>query len=57
MSSDELYEFYGDLKHETDDAYLVYDGEKEVWLPKSLTEQEGDIFIIPEWLAIREDIV
>lgn len=52
------------LRHETDSAYLLYDGRSEikkgdttpselrVWVPKSITENNGDgTFTMPEWLA------
>ena len=39
-------------------AVLVNDGDKDYWLPKSLTENNGDgTFTIPEWLAIEKGIV
>ena len=28
-------EFFGDLKRETEKAFLFYDGVHEIWLPKS----------------------
>lgn len=36
------YEFEGMLLHETKMAYLVADGDNEIWLPKSLC-QDVDI--------------
>jgi len=58
-------EFCGEVKHETDAAYLVYDGANEVWIPKSqvqecrrLSAKSDDYeFIIPEWLAIEKGII
>lgn len=47
-----------ELRHETDRAYLVFDGDKEVWLPKSLAELNTDGTVtIPEWLAHREGLI
>ena len=56
MAKTDLTVITGDLKHETDKAWLVNDGDKEYWLPKSQCEAElisGDTyeFSIPEWLA------
>jgi hypothetical protein len=46
------------LKHETENALLVNDGDKYYWLPKNLTENNGDgKFTILEWLAIEKGIV
>jgi hypothetical protein len=56
-------EFCGTLKHETDRAYLVYDGANEVWIPKSQVQDSHQIkgddweFVIPEWLAIEKGII
>ena len=39
-------------------AFLVNDGDKDYWLPKKLTEDNGDgTFAILEWLAIEKGIV
>lgn len=49
-----------DVKHETDKAYLVSDGDKEAWIPKSAVsdycEEDGRItsIIISERLAIEK---
>ena len=61
--SNETYEFCCDLVHETDDAYLVSDGENKFWIPKSqistlIMADEVEMEItIPEWLAIEKGIV
>lgn len=53
-----LYDFAAELKHETDGAFLVTDGDKDYWLPKSLTENNGDgTFTLPEWLAVKKGIL
>lgn len=50
------------IKHETDKAYLVSDGDRDVWLPKSQVElldqieDEGD-FEISEWLAKDKELI
>lgn len=58
MSDIKLFDFSAELKHKTDRAYLVNDGDKDFWLPKQFTENNGDgTFTIPEWLAIDKGIV
>ncbi len=47
-----------EYRHETALAYLVHDGHKDVWLPKSLVEYDGQsIFTMPEWLGKREGLI
>jgi len=47
-----------DLIRSTDEAYLVSDGTKEVWLPKSqATDNEDGTFDVEEWLAFKEGLV
>jgi hypothetical protein len=59
-------EFCGEMKHETDKAYLVDDGANEVWIPKSQCMDVVQIggalsseyeFTIPEWLAKEKGII
>lgn len=58
-------EFYGEVRHESDLAYLVFDGATEVWLPKSHVidyrqvdaRRRGYEFIIPAWLAKEKGII
>jgi hypothetical protein len=58
MADPKLFDFAATLKHETDAAFLVNDGDKDYWLPKKLTEDNGDgTFTIPEWMAIEKGIV
>jgi len=58
-----MHEFVAEIKHETDKAYLLDDGEEEYWIPKSQVENEchirGDTwrFEIPVWLAEDKGIV
>lgn len=54
-----LFDFAGELVHETDLAFLVNTGgKKPVWLPKELAEKHEDgTFTIPEWLAIEKEII
>ena len=65
MSRNDPVEFCGEIRHETDFAYLVYDGVNEVWIPKSQIQEcrqintKGNDFeiIIPEWLAIEKGVI
>ena len=50
------------MKHETDKAYLVTDGDNEVWVPKSHGELElisGDTYelTLPEWIAEAKSLI
>ena len=48
----ELIDIAAQVRHETDRAFLLYDGKKTEWVPKSQVEQNGDgTFTMPEWLA------
>jgi hypothetical protein len=52
-----------DIIRETADAILVDDGDRQVWLPKSLIRYRADVpaeaveVEVPEWLAEREGLV
>ena len=58
MKSD-LVDIDAEVRHETNDAYLLDHGGKEpAWAPKSLVEDNGDgTFAMPEWLAIEKGMV
>ncbi len=64
MTQKRYVEFCGELKWETDQAYLVFDGSHEIWLPKSKTKarqlracfNEWE-FIVPAWLAREKGII
>lgn len=50
---------YDEIKHETDDAYLIVFGEKTCWLPKSQVNVffTGDQDVeMPLWLAEEKEI-
>lgn len=59
MPDPKLFDFAAALKHETEKAFLVNDGDKDFWLPKGMTENNNNdgTFTIPEWLAIEKGIV
>ena len=50
------------VKHETDKAVLVNDGDEDIWLPKSKIDYdeieagEECNFLIPEWLAVDKGL-
>ncbi len=47
-----------EYRYQTALAYLVHDGHKDVWLPKSLVEYDDKTtFTMPEWLAKREGLI
>jgi hypothetical protein len=62
-SNKDLYEVYVELKKETDNALLVFDGDNEVWLPKSQvlyeepSEKSEMIMLVPEWLSIKKGLL
>ena len=60
MKSD-LVDIACQLKHETAKAWLINDGTKDVWIPKSQSEIEGDadrcVITIPEWLAKDKGLI
>ena len=58
------------IRHETDNAYLLFDGtmetkkgdttpsEKRTWVPKSMVENnEAETFTMPEWLALDKGFI
>ena len=64
MSSKEMIEFAVEKIHETELGLVVFDGDKEIPLPKSqikIIKGPGfdDMMLIevPEWLAINEGLV
>lgn len=54
----DLIDITADLRYETDSAFLIHDGTREAWVPKSLVENNGDgTFAIPEWLAYEKELI
>ncbi len=52
MGKKELIDIAAQVRHETEKAFLIYDGKTETWVPKSMVEQNIDgTFTMPEWLA------
>ena len=57
MSNEKVEIWFDDIIHETANAWLLdIDGEK-VWMPKSQCELDGDMVLVPEWLAIEKDLI
>lgn len=59
QKQNELYDFDAVVRHETGDAFLLDVGkESNIWLPKSLTQDNGDgTFTVPRWFAEKKEIV
>jgi hypothetical protein len=55
----DIVDIAGELRRETDRAFLIFDGTKEVWLPKSLVEHDAQdgTFAMPEWLALDKGLI
>lgn len=63
----ETIRFYGEVKIQTTNAFLIHDGINDVWLPKSQVKSMRRIpghdqindyeFRIPYWLAKRKHII
>lgn len=54
-----LTDIAAELRHQTERAFLLFDGTKEVWVPKALVEYDtrDKVFTMPEWLAQREGLI
>jgi hypothetical protein len=54
-----IIEIAGELRHETEKAYLLFDGDKEVWIAKSLGEWDAHskTMQMPEWLAFERGLL
>lgn len=58
----DLIDISGEIRIDRERAVLFFDGDKEVWLPKSLIEierKERGLFEItlPEWLALEKGLI
>ena len=53
----DLVDVSAELKRETDKAFLINDGDKEVWLPKSQVERDRNTFTMPEWLVQEKELI
>ena len=58
MPRKELIEIAAKIRAETDKAYLLHDGTKQAWVPKSQVEKNDDgTFTMPEWLAKDKEFI
>jgi len=55
----ELVDIAAVIKAETKNAWLIYDGAKTAWVPKSQVEYDKThgIFTMPEWLAKDKELI
>ncbi len=55
----DLVDIAGELRNETKAAFLIFDGTREAWLPKSLVEWDpgAKTFAMPEWLAKEKGLI
>lgn len=53
-----LCDIAAELRRETPKAWLIFDGAKEVWVPKSEVENNNDgSFTMPEWIALEKGLI
>jgi hypothetical protein len=58
MTDSKLFDLAAEIKAETEKAWLLFDGAKEAWVPKSQVENNKDgTFTMPEWLAVDKGFV
>ena len=55
----DLVDIAGEIRHETQRAFLFFDGSREVWLPKSLCEWDPDdkTMAMPERVALEKGLI
>lgn len=54
----DIVDIDAELRKETEKAFLIFDGKKAAWVPKSLVEDNGDgTFTMPEWLALDKGLI
>lgn len=53
-----------EYKHQTDEAVLIFDGDRDCWIPKSCIEdnrlidyENEGVINVEEWFAIKEGLV
>lgn len=70
QQSNKLIDISAEIRHETDKAYLLYDGRSEtkkgdtipselrIWVPKTMVEDNGNgTYTMPEWLALEKGFI
>lgn len=56
--SNKLVDIEAEIRHESPKAFLLFDGKREGWVPKSKTEDNRDgSFTMPEWLAAERGFI
>lgn len=54
----DIIEIAADLRHETEKAFLLHDGDRQAWVPKAQVENNDDgTFSMPEWLALDKGFI
>lgn len=60
----EYAEISYEYKHQTDEAVLIFDGDNEHWIPKSLIEdgfnidyKTENVINVAEWFAEKEGLI
>jgi hypothetical protein len=54
----QVIDISAEIRAETDKAWLLYDGAREAWVPKSQVENNGNgTFTMPEWLAKAKEFI
>lgn len=57
-SSNDDIEIAAEIKHETPKAFLLFDGARQEWVPKSeVTDNQNGTFTMPEWLATEKGFI
>ena len=58
MTDNSLVDIAAQIRHETAKAWLLFDGTREAWVPKSQVEDNGDgTFTLPLWLAEKCEFI
>jgi hypothetical protein len=58
MRDSRLVEIAAEIVTETDKAYLLFDGARKAWVPKSVTQDNEDgTFTMPERLAQEKEFI
>lgn len=56
--SSDIIDIAAEIRAETDKAWLLFDGDQSVWVPKSQVERNDDgTFGMPEWLAHDKGLI
>ena len=53
----DLVDIAAELVHQTSGAFLINDGSRQVWVPKTLVERDGNTFTMPARLAKEKRLI